>query len=201
LLKKAVLTISLLMASIGVASGATVGFEALPLGKLSAGSSYTEAGFTFTTVSGGSFGGGDSRFIGIPGTPFWIGFEVAPIIGDTVSITNAGGSQFRLESVDYARLTASGSASDQVKFVGLLAGSVIETSLLLSALDGKFNLFNLGFTGFFDEVQMVVTGSGSTSLLLDNMRFEVAPIPLPAGALLLISALGVLVLARRRAVL
>jgi hypothetical protein len=62
------------------------------------------------------------------------------------------------------------------------------------------------FTGYFDEIRMVVTVLGNAGMMLDNMTFSEKPagpeqpavIPLPAGGLLLLGGLGVLAAVRRR---
>lgn len=166
----------LVAASVSVAhAGVTVvGFETLPGGVLAPDSFYDEAGFRFTTVSGNTFGGGDSS-VGNPGTAFWVGYQDAPNSGETVRITRPDGRHFSLESVEHRSFTPA--ASDQIQFTGLVMSSTVETSPTLSTASNAYSVFNTTFTSFFDEIQMVVAASGSTSLLLDNMSFSVAPLP------------------------
>ncbi len=79
-------------------------------------------------------------------------------------------------------------------FTTFLNGSQVES--FSSALDLSSNNF-YGFTNsLFDEV--VVNPAGSTTVALDNLSFNVAPIPVPASLPLLAAGLGGLVYIRAR---
>lgn len=201
MLMKTISAVSLSMALTGMAHAAltTIGFESLAQGPLAAGASYEEAGFRFTVVSGGAFGN-DGAQVGNPGNAFWVGYTISPSVGDTVKISRIDGALFSLESLDYRAFSPL--ASDAIKFLGLVSGTEMDASPLLSTSSSSYSVFDPDFSSYFDEIRLVVNTFGSTSLLLDNMRFSSAPIssvPIPSTGLLLLSALGALAWTRRRA--
>jgi hypothetical protein len=200
---KTLAAVSLSTALSGMAHAAltTIGFDSLS-GGVAVGATYEEAGFRFTVVSGLYFGGDGPLPSGNPGGAFWVGNFSSPVVGDTVKISRIDGTLFSLDSLDYSGYSDF-TPSDVIKFLGLVSGTVIDDSPLLSASSSTYSVFDPGFSAFFDEIQLVVNAPGRTSLLLDNMRFSSAPVssvPIPSTGLLLLSALGALAWTRRRAV-
>ncbi|ABD55310.1 VPLPA-CTERM sorting domain-containing protein [Jannaschia sp. CCS1] len=87
-------------------------------------------------------------------------------------------------------------------FNGALSQAVqtITSNDLTGSLD-EAGVVSVSYAGLFDSIQIVGTTPGGTRNIgwgIDNINFEVAPVPIPAAGLLLLGALGGLGMMRRR---
>lgn len=188
------------------ASALVIDFESIATGAcVSAGTSFTTQGFTFST---GAF-----TFFSCDGTRTDLASNGTITVGSenptVTTMTKSGGEAFSVQSIDLGELFTSETGSHQVRITGDLSGggTVSATVDLDNINDGSggvadFQTFSLPSS--FDNLQSLVLAG---TLPLEDPRFmfdnivvgagELSPVPEPSTALLLGSALtGVLAHAR-----
>jgi hypothetical protein len=196
----------------------TIDFDAIPLAPFTPApfTSVTEDGFTVTRDAGAAAINASNLFPPAPLSGiFLIGDpafgSILNAVVDVASVTP--GATFTFESIDLFNLTSSPQAPASTGFAveGFLGGpsgtSVgAEAYSVSQATAGTYAATIAGLSGktidllriFFPTGQVATSGGGgyTVNTAIDNIRLGV--IPLPAGAWLLLSGLGLAGLVRRR---
>lgn len=168
---------------------------------LAQGDTYSEDGFTLTALiaSEGSFALAEG---GNPNTAFSVGALGPVVTGDTATITRGGGL-FTFLSVEFGSfppLPGGGfGATDTAQLVGFLGGIEVALFATISSSQG-FQTFLNALSGVaIDELRIVGTAQGVSSLNFDNFVFgDVNEVPLPAAAPLFAAGFAGLAALRRR---
>ena len=194
MLRAALLALSLAAATLAPspapATTITFGTEFRFLG---AGSSYSEAGYTFTGIGGSHFA---IEEFGNPVASLIVGLNEPITPSDILSITRADGGAFTLDRFDYA--STDFNLSDAVTFLFFLDNVQVGSIADFSATTNVWTVGHVpAFLGTVDEIRLVGAAPGDTAMLIDNM--VLTAVPAPAGAALLPAALAGLAIARRRA--
>lgn len=153
--------------------------------------SYTEAGFSFTSTSN-SFGSAQQGNVG------WY-FGSASLFnntsGATTTLARVGGGAFSLNSIDLAPVSTGWGLGATISLVGHLnGGGTVNQSFLVD--DGYF-FQTFALTGF-TNLDSVTWVQASPYHQFDNLVIDGATVPEPSAALLVGLALTGLGLVRRR---
>lgn len=198
------LSAAILAATLGTAQAATVffdDFEANGLGTPNVNLTQNVANWTVTTGTVDVIGTdyfqwyGTGRYLDMNGSSGAPG-RIEQTIGGLTA-----GKKYTL-SFNYGYNQNSGS-NEQLSFgIGNLAGALNPADFAL-VLGTTFNLATYTFKATGSTQSLFFADTGATTgdnggPILDNVRVDVAPIPLPAAAPLLIAGLGALAMVRRR---
>lgn len=179
----------------------TITFETAPGGPNFTGP-VTEAGFTYSTLSGALF---VNRF-GNPGQDMEGDQEVG---GGVLKIVSASSGNFTFNSIDFAALDSSDTGSQTLSVEGFLGASPVGTDAYTLA---NTNIFNPKYANWTTEAASVLAGKtlselditlnaggGGSSENIDNVVLTpVSAVPEPASLVLLASGLLGWGFARRR---
>jgi hypothetical protein len=217
----------LFMASVAalVATGATaasVDFEDVALGPNDAtnvGTSYSNGGITFTSTENmhlvgvgrgtdgfvpndtpGSSSAGPANF----GTTFLTGdfnqnTDMMMTFG--TRLTNIA---FDIVDIDGGNDKKAGDAQEEQFTFGFLLNNVLQSSQLITSRDltgplDEAGVIRVSYAGLFDKVSIVgVTPGGTRNIGWGIDNIDVQPVPLPAGVVLMMTALGGFGVARAR---
>lgn len=178
-----------------MASPVTINFDDLSFGTI-VGSSYASLGVTFDNAEAVSFGS-------LPGAtaPRTIrSASAGTVFGPSDAITAI--FDFDVTSVSITGVDVGEAGIILTAFDAVLGGTEISSHSAFGTGDGSGEFYTLTVTGSGIRrvtFSQVVGGSLLDGVIFDNFTFEATTaIPLPAGVLLLGTALGALGLSRRR---
>jgi hypothetical protein len=198
-----------LAAAVASPAGAgTITFETAPSGPSFTGP-VTEAGFTYSTASGG-------LFVNSYGNPSGQDMEGQGSSGGGVlDIVKAGGGTFTFGNLDYAAYDISGVGGQTLFVTGYLGGSTVATDMFTLANTSNYNPTFANWTNFaavnlagqsIDDlkISLFAAGAGGTTLqTVDNITLNgVGGVPEPSAWALMLAGfagLGGALRARRRA--
>jgi hypothetical protein len=156
--------------AIAPAQAVVITFESLAVNDSNfrlVGTTYTESGFTVSSLSGRGFLTAGTLRSSYPGSTTL--FEDRSIA--LTRLTQVGGGAFDLSSIDLADFTNGGS-QPIVNFTGTRAdNSTVTQSLQLDALPG---LQTLNFSGFTNLAKVEWNNTGSFSAQFDNINVSAA---------------------------
>jgi hypothetical protein len=130
----------------------TITFETAPFRGFTG--PVTEAGFTYSTLSGGLF----VNSFGNPGQDM----EGAERVGGGVlKIVRAGGGDFNFDDVDFAAFDSTGTGSQTLQVAGLLGASMVGTDMYTLA---NTSIFSPKYSNWTTEAASVLAGKTLSEL-------------------------------------
>jgi len=142
-------------------------FDGLPQGALIQGAVISDGIFLVENMAGSTWAVSSD---GNAGQALWLGFGDIPTVGDALSIRLASGDRFELRSLDYRSLGSG--QSDGLDLIGLVNGQVVASLGGLSSGFQDWQTLEPVFGVAVDEVRLVASSAGDTSLLLDDFLYR-----------------------------
>lgn len=173
------------------AQAAMIDFESLSSPTGTAVTTYSEDGFDFSSSSAAGFATWGTTSPHSTGSTALFNNSLS----GAMTTMSAGGQAFTVKAINLSELFSFGGTSD-VTFTGTLSGGGTVTQTF--SLDGIFGNETFSFASVFTDLVALSWTQNATFNQFDNIRVSLDAVPLPAGGVLLLSALGAGAALRRR---